>query len=70
MTFPDGRRYVGAWEKSKNGSWHGQGTITFPDGRRYVGPWENEAPHGQGKMTYPDGRELIGEFANGTFVGK
>jgi hypothetical protein len=70
MTFPDGRRYVGVWEKWKNGAWHGQGTMTFPDGRRYVGAWENEVPHGQGKMIYPDGRELIGEFENGKFVGK
>jgi hypothetical protein len=38
MTFPDGRRYVGAW---KNGKPHGLGAGTFPDGRELIGEFEH-----------------------------
>jgi hypothetical protein len=38
MVFPDGRRYVGAWE---NDVPHGQGKMIYPDGRELIGEFEN-----------------------------
>ena len=44
-TWPDGRRYEGAWIDNKM---NGKGIFTWPDGRRYVGDHMNDKKHGRG----------------------
>lgn len=43
LTWPDGRRYEGAFEKDQR---EGLGTMIWPDGRKYVGPWHLGKQHG------------------------
>ena len=43
LTWPDGRRYEGAFEKDLR---EGLGTMIWPDGRKYVGPWYQGKQHG------------------------
>ena len=66
-TWPDGRKYVGAF---KVGKFHGQGTYTWPSGQKYVGEYKDDNRHGQGTLTDPSGQKYVGEYKDNKFHGQ
>ena len=66
LTFPDGRRYVGAFRDNKA---NGQGTYTLADGGKYVGEFRDDEMNGQGTYTWPDGVQYAGEFRDDKMSG-
>ncbi len=54
--------------ETKNGKFHGKGTLTFEDGIKYEGEFKDGLIHGKGTYTYLKGEKLFGNFKNNCLV--
>ena len=62
FTWPDGRKYVGAYVNDKK---EGFGTYFWADGRKFEGEWRDGKQHGEGIFVSPEGIERKGEWQFG-----
>lgn len=66
VVLPDGSRYHG---ETRDGRFHGQGTLVRDGGERYRGAFADGRFNGLGRYTDADGDVYTGEFVDGRFHG-
>lgn len=65
--LPDGGRYYG---ETRDGRFHGEGTIIWENGSRYEGGFVDGLSEGDGRYYSEDGSVYEGEFVEGQFHGE
>ncbi len=66
VVLPAGGRYHG---ETRDGLFHGEGTLAWDDGERYAGGFRQGQFHGEGRYAFDHGDVYTGGFVDGQFHG-